>query len=140
MANWETKWSARFAKVVTALVQEIWYKFNRFFRSCRQIMQLIASYYSKTLTIWCKLILVIIQLSSPTWHKSSVLLILLVPPEILMKGNNQTSCVQKNVLIITSPVLKKKTQSINNPLEMEYTIFHLTRLSAAHSLSFSFHD
>lgn len=30
------------------------------------------------------------------------------PPETLIKGNNQTCCIQQNVLIITSPTFKKK--------------------------------
>lgn len=42
VANWETKGSARFGKEVPVLVTQGGYKFDIFFRSCKQIVHLVA--------------------------------------------------------------------------------------------------
>lgn len=42
VANWEIKGSARFGKVVSVLVTEVGYKLDIFFRSCKQIVHLVA--------------------------------------------------------------------------------------------------
>ena len=39
------------------------------------------------------------------------------PPDTLIKGNNQTCCIQQNVLIITSPTFKKKKSIVTSPLD-----------------------